>query len=357
MHQKARAIPRKAKSQSSAANGFKIYDITFNDVIGYGKHKKMIKGWVELPIRRPDRFTLMRMPKSTGIILYGPPGTGKTFLAKGLSGELQIPMKDVYISEMIQKHIGESEKAIKKAFDDAKHCQPSILFFDEFDALGASRENANEVTSSELKNMVNELLKQLGEIHDNREEKVFVIGATNLPWMLDDAIKRSGRMEHHMFLGPPGFWDRIALFKYYMRLEGSGYQIKANLMLLALATIRYSPADIEKVCSAVKRRIIDSEKKVITTRDFQRVLKDKNDGVSSLDDWVLKARETYIKKTKTRVEKTGFMGMRKNKVKTEEQGKMTEGELKIYKPLINYIKRTMRWWTMSNVIRRMAKGI
>ena len=137
----------------------------------------------------------------------------------------------------------------------------------------------------------------------------------------------------------------------------SKYTFKANLSLLALATIRYSPADIEKVCTVVKKAAIKNGKYLITTRDVQRVLKDKNEGISSLDEWVLKAKDTYIKKSKTVVHHTGFMGLKKEKERVEESGKMSGGELKTYKPLINYIKRTMRWWTLSNVVRRMARGI
>lgn len=345
-----------AKKQKQETAGFRIYDITFDDVIGYNAAKRVMRRILERPMKYKEGYTQLRMSKSTGILLYGPPGTGKTFIAKGISGEFKLPMKDIVISEILDKYVGGSEKGIKKAFDDAKLAQPSILFFDEFDALGASRENANDFTSADLKNMVNELLKQLSELHDNKETMVFVVAATNLPWLLDPAIKRSGRIEHHVFLGPPGFWDRIELFKYYLNLFGTDYTLKANLMVVALATIRYSPADIEKVCSSVKSDLLDSNRKIITTHDIQKVLKDKTKGESSLDAWVLKAKDTYIKKSKVVVHHTGFLGLRKQKERIDESGKISDGEMKTYKPLINYIKRTMRWWSLSNVIRFLARG-
>jgi len=336
--------------------GFTFHHITFEDVIGYKVQKRVVRRIMELPLRKGEDYSNMNMAKSTGIIFYGPPGTGKTFLAKGISGELNIPMKSIFVSDVLDKLVGGSEKNMRKLFEDAKAMQPCILFFDELDALGSSREAANEFTSNDIKNTINEFLMQLSELHDNKEDVIFIIGATNLPWLLDSAIKRSGRLEHHIFIGPPGFGDRKQLIRYYLKV-GDRYQLKLDMNILSLAMIRYSPADIEKVCTAVKRRIIESGKRIITTRDVQRVLKDKVEGGSSMDDWTLKARDTYLKKSKYVIHRTGFLGWRKTKERIEEQGNLTDAELKTYKPLVNYVKRTMRWWSLSNLIRFIAKGI
>lgn len=358
MKAKAAAQPKKDATVSARSDkGFTLYDTSFKDVLGYNAQKRVIMRNLEIVKGKEQDYAQLDISQSTGFLFYGPPGTGKTWMAKAISGELKIPMKDVVISEILGKYVGESEKAIKKVFDEAKACHPSLLFFDEVDALASSRENANDFSSADLKNLVNEFLKQMSELHDNKHITVFVVAATNLPWLVDPAMKRSGRLEHQVFFGPPGFWERRKMFKYYMDTGESKYTFKANLSLLSIATIRYSPADIEKVCTVVKKAAIKSGKYLITTSDVQRVLKDKNEGISSLDEWVLKAKDTYIKKSKTLVHHTGFMGMKKEKERVEESGKMSAGELKTYKPLINYIKRTMRWWTFSNVVRRMAKGI
>jgi len=358
MKEKAAQAPKKDPNRAKQEEaGFKLYETTFKDVLGYKGQKRVITKNLEIVPGKEEDYSQLDISRSTGFLFYGPPGTGKTWMAKAISGQLKIPMKDVIISEILGKYVGESEKAIKKVFDDAKACHPSILFFDEVDALAASRESANDFTSADLRNTVNEFLKQISELHDNKSITVYVIAATNLPWLIDSAMKRSGRLEHQIFFGPPGFFERRQMFRYYMDLEGTKYTLKANLSLLALATIRYSPADIEKVCLVVKKAAIKAGKYVITTGDIQRVLRDKNEGVSSLDEWVLKAKDMYIKKGKTVVHKTGFMGLKKEKERIEESGKMSEGEMKTYKPLINYIKRTMRWWTVSNIVRRMAKGI
>ena len=333
---------------------FTKYPVKFSDVIGYARQKKLAKRIIELPTKQPGLFTHFKVAKSTGIILYGPPGTGKTLFAKAISGEFGIPMKDIFISDILDKLVGGSEKNMRDAFKDAKSVQPSILFFDELDALGSSRESANEFTNNDIKNTINEFLKQTSELHDNKEHQVFVIGATNLPWLIDSAIKRSGRLEHTIYMGPPGLLERRKLFAYYLPAKKEGTRV--SLLHLAMATIRYSQADIEKVCAGAKRRAIEQGRSYIRTRDILNVLKDKSEGVSSLDEWVLTAQKTYLKSEKTTIQHSGFLGLKRDKVRTEETGKLSAGELKLYKPLINSLKSQKRWWHISNFIRYCARN-
>lgn len=334
---------------------FQVYPVSFSDVIGYKGQKRLMKRIVELPLKKGNLFTHFKVAKSTGVLLYGPPGTGKTLFSKALSGEYALPMKDTFISDILDKLVGGSEKNMRKVFEDARGIQPSIIFFDEVDALGGSRENSNEFTNNDIKNTVNEFLKQLSELHDNKEERVFVICATNLPWLLDPAITRSGRIEHTIFMGPPGFFDRRRLFRYYLPSKEEG--TKVNTFHLALATIRYSQADIEKICSGAKRRAIEDGRQFITTHDILKVLRDKTEGTSSLDVWVLKAKKIYIKSEKTITHKTGFLGWRKQKEKIEETGKMSDDDKKIYKPLINCITWNVKTWHISNLMRFVARNI
>lgn len=388
MKGKAATTPKKDETvQQREELGFTVYDKKFSDVMGYERQKKLVKRWIELPMKQGGLFTHFKMAKSTGIIMYGPPGTGKTLFTKALSGEFKLPMRDININDILGHRVGDSENNMAKAFEDAKQCQPALLFFDELDALGASRENASADTANDIKNTINVFMKEISELHDNKEMRVFVVGATNLPWLVDDAIKRSGRLEHFVYMSPPSMFDRKKLFDYYLQMESfkawceskgankqaitlnkpymheehtkylnqSGHKI--NTLWLAIATVRYSQADIEKICTAAKRRAIEGGRAYLTTKDIQNVLRDKNEGTSSLDSWVLKASKTYIKSSKTVVHRTGILGWRKQKEKVEEQGKLTDGELKIYKPLISNIKSNMRWWLVANAIRFIAQGI
>lgn len=352
MNERAKSVPKPAsREDKDASQGFAICTETFNDVIGYKRHKKVVRRILERPNAKGNLFDWFKMPKSTGILLYGPPGTGKTLFTKSLSGELKIPMRDVHINEILDKLVGGSEKNMAKIFEDARKVQPCILFFDELDALGASRENANEFTSNDIKNTINVFLKQTSELHDNKDEQVFVIGATNLPWLVDDAIKRSGRLEHHIYIGPPNFWDRRRLFAHYLDKYGKS----VDLNVLAMATIRYSQADIASVCYDAFRIAEEQGRKYVTTREVQKQIKERKG--DCLDAWYLKAKSTYIKSEKVIVRRTGFMGWHKQKEKIEEQGKLNSDELKIYKPLINNIKSTMTWWGLCNVVRFFASGI
>lgn len=393
MKAKAKTAPKLDKMEEKQKElNFKAQAVRFRDIIGYERQKRLARRIIELPIKRGGLFTKFRMPKSTGIILYGPPGTGKTLFTKAISGEFNLPMKDIFISDILDRLVGGSEKNMKKAFEDAKACQPSLLFFDELDALGAARENSNEFASNEIKNTINEFLKQTSELHDSKETKVFVVGATNLPWLVDEAIKRSGRLEHFIYMSPPNLLDRMKLFDYYLEratMDFAAYAAslgatdkdlkwnkkvfkeehrkylanakkeghKVNTLMLSLATCRYSGADIEKVCTGAKRRAIEADRGYVTTHDIQKVIRDKQEGASSLDSWVLQASKTYIKSSKTITHRTGFMGWRKKKEKIEEQGKLTDGELKVYKPLISNIKSNLRWWWAVNCIRFIAQGM
>ena len=350
--------PADKRAELASGLGFFVYQKHFGDVIGYKHHKKIAKRIIGNSLDPKGLLGWFKRPKSTMMLLYGPPGTGKTLFAKSLSGEFKLPMKDVNINDVLGKHVGDSEKNMAQLFIDAKVVQPSVLFFDELDALGASREKSNDSTSSDVRNTVNVLLKQTSELHDNKETCVFVIGATNLPWLIDDAIKRSGRLEHSIYLGPPAFLDRMSLFWYYLELhkEGSHYGKGIDIVWLALATIRFSQADIESVCDNAFRMVAEKGQKYVTTRDLQISVKERiKEG--TLDSWYTTAYKTYIKSEQKVTERTGILGWRKQKKTIEESGKLSEGEKRLYRPLINNIKSTRRWWHIMNGVRWVARGI
>lgn len=353
-----RELQKKPKKDTAAERQFKFEQSakTFADIIGYGRHKKLLRRWIEQPLKQGDKYKFFDMPRSTGIIFYGPPGTGKTLMAKAVSGEFKIPMRYVFISDILDKLVGGSEKNMRKIFEDAKASQPAIIFFDELDALGSARESANEFTSNDIKNTVNEFMTQLSELHDDKVTSVFVIAATNLPWLVDDAIKRSGRLEHFIYMGTPNFWDRRRLFHYYLGIGSRKYARAINLSLLSFATMAYTQADIEKVCSGAKRRAIEKGRDYVTTRDIQNVLKDRDEGKSSFDSWLAKAKQTYIKQQKTQIRHTGFLGLHRQKERVEQEGKLSMDEQRLYKPLINDMKSKSRWRIAIAMIRFIARG-
>lgn len=329
---------------------FKVYDNKFKDVIGLKKQKQIIFKHLSLPLKRMDMFHKLNLKPSVGIILYGPAGVGKTALLKAVSGELSLKMADIQLSEVMSKFVGESEKKIRDIFIDAKNNQPCIVFFDEIDALGASRDSTErEGAGTELKNTVTEFLKQVSELHDNQNAKVFLVGATNAPWSMDSALRRSGRFEYLLYVKPPSFSDRKRLLRMYLNvnLEYLGH---VDWNVLSLAMCDYSPADIEKIAKLAKLQIIEKGEGKITTKAIQRILKDKDEGSSSLDNWYHTTYSTYVKRAI-------YKKIGKEKQLVEKGGKFEREEIIMYKDMVKDVNRFERYYNGIRLIRFLARGI
>ena len=341
----------KEKPKKASTIEFKVYKNRFKDVIGLRRQKEILYKHLSLPLKHMEMFHKLNLKPSVGIVLYGPAGVGKTALLKAVSGELNLPMADIHLSEIMSKFVGESEKRLKETFDAAKIQQPCIVFFDEIDALGASRDSIeNEGAGTEKKGVITEFLKQVSEVHDDANAKIFLVGATNQPWAMDAALKRSGRFEFLLYVRPPTFIERKKLLKMYLNvnLEYLGH---TDWNLLSLAMNNYSPADIEKIAKLAKLSIIESGKGKVTTRLIQRILKDKDEGTSSLDNWYHTTYSAYVKRPK--YQKMGG----KEKVLIERGGKFDKEEMIMYKEMVNDVRRFEFYYNWIRVVRFFARGI
>lgn len=158
-------------------------------------------------MREPDRFTRLGIEPPRGLLLYGPPGTGKTFVIRALANESGAAFFTVKGAELLDKYVGESERAVREVFARARAVAPALLFFDEIDALAPVRGNSsNSVTDS----VVAALLTEMDGVSDRGD--VFVIGATNRRDLVDAALLRPGRLETHLYLGLPVAASRKAFF-------------------------------------------------------------------------------------------------------------------------------------------------
>jgi len=164
--------------------------VSFDSIMGLGKAKSILRETLILPNLRPDLFTGIRSPPR-GILFYGPPGNGKTYLAKAVSRECNATFINISASAMVSKWMGEGEKMMKALFHVANICQPSVIFIDEVDSLLSERKENDHEASRRLKT---EFLVQFDGLNNSPTDRISLIGATNLPNMLDPAaLRRFGR--------------------------------------------------------------------------------------------------------------------------------------------------------------------
>ncbi|CAI6338483.1 unnamed protein product [Periconia digitata] len=181
-------------------------NIKWEDVAGLEQAKEALKEAVILPTKFPHLFTGKRQPWK-GILLYGPPGTGKSYLAKAVATEANSTFFSVSSSDLVSKWMGESERLVKQLFGMARENKPSIIFIDEIDALCGPRGEGESEASRRIKT---ELLVQMDGVgKDSRG--VLVLGATNIPWQLDMAIRR--RFQRRVHISLPDFPARMKMFE------------------------------------------------------------------------------------------------------------------------------------------------
>ena len=227
-----------------------VPDITWKQVGGLEETKQELKEAVEWPLKYPDVFERLQTKPPKGILLFGPPGTGKTLLAKAVANESECNFIAVKGPELLSKWVGESEKGVREIFRKARQASPSIIFFDEIDALVPKRgtyQGSSHVTES----VVSQILTEL----DGMEElkNVTILAATNRPDMLDDALLRPGRLERHIYVPAPDEDSRKKIFEVYMGGEtGSILAKDVDMDLLVKQSEGYVGADIESVVREAK---------------------------------------------------------------------------------------------------------
>jgi len=240
--------------------------LLFADIAGMDALKKTLRLRIIEPFQRPELFTRFRKSAGGGVLLYGPPGCGKTMIARAVAGECGVPFHSVGISQVLNMWVGESEKQIAALFNKAREKTPSILFFDELDALGYSRSKAR---SDHTRTLVNEFLSQLDGA-GARNEQLLILSATNMPWDIDPAMKRPGRFSRQIFIAPPDATARAAIFRLKLHKVPCD---PIDIQQLAERTKLFSGADIDGVVEyakdAVLGEIIESgEERNITMRDL-----------------------------------------------------------------------------------------
>ncbi len=176
-----------------------VPEVSFDDVGGIDDIVQTIREVIELPMRQPQLFVHMGIAPHRGVLLYGPPGCGKTLIAKAIASEIGANFISVSANELMGRYVGQSEERLRAVFDAASRLQPSIVFFDEIDAIGQSRTGGESVRHQD--DFLNQLLSLMDGIADRG--RVTVIGSTNRPELLDDALLRPGRFDYTIEVKKP----------------------------------------------------------------------------------------------------------------------------------------------------------
>ncbi|MCD6557682.1 MAG: CDC48 family AAA ATPase [Candidatus Aenigmarchaeota archaeon] len=244
-----------------------IPKVKWSDIGGLEEIKKKLKEMIEWPLKYPDSFKRLGIKPPTGVLLYGPPGCGKTLLAKAVANESGVNFISIKGSEILSKWVGESEKRIRDIFRRAKQVAPSIIFFDEIDALVPQRGRSFNEYSERLVSQILTEISGVEELHD-----VIVMAATNRPDIIDPALLRPGRFDRQLFVPLPDEKAREKIFEVHTRNVPLSKDI--SLKELAKRTENYTGADIEAIVreagmNALRR---DKNAREITKKDIEEAL-------------------------------------------------------------------------------------
>ena len=240
--------------------------VKFADVGGMEPVKEEIRLKIIYPLQHADLYKAYGKTIGGGLLLYGPPGCGKTFLARATAGEVQAVFVSVGLHDILNMWFGYTEKNLHKVFDQARRNRPSVLFFDEVDALAASRADFKQST---VRPVINQFLSELDGVNADNDG-VLVMAATNAPWHMDSAFRRPGRFDRVVFVPPPDAPARALILK----LHCAGKPLSnVDFAAVAQATADFSGADLKAVIDrAVEAKLQEAVRsgipKPLTTKDL-----------------------------------------------------------------------------------------
>ncbi len=314
-------------SDKPAANG-DVPKVSYDDIGGLGDAVKKIREMVELPLRHPELFKRLGVEAPKGVLLHGPPGTGKTMLAKAVAGETSSNFITIGGPEIVSKFYGESEGKLREIFKEAEENAPSIIFIDEIDSIAPKRD---EVSGEEERRIVAQLLSLMDGL--NARGKVVVIGATNRPNAIDEALRRPGRFDREIEIGIPDRNGRYEILQIHTR--GMPLADDVDLCWLADKTHGYAGADLsaltKEAAMAALRRVlpdVDLEAEEIPREVLNNILVTKDDFKNALKDMQPSTmREVLIEKPNVKWEDIGALETAKQELKEAVEWPLKYGKV------------------------------
>ena len=306
----------KISEKRASSTDMEVPQVSYDDLGGLSNEVAKIREMIELPLRHPELFKRLGVEAPKGVLLHGPPGTGKTMLAKAVAGETSSNFISLGGPEIMSKFYGESEGKLREIFKEAEENAPSIIFIDEIDSIAPKRE---EVTGEVERRVVAQLLSLMDGL--NTRGKVVVIGATNRPNSIDEALRRPGRFDREIEIGIPDRNGRLEILQIHTR--GMPLSDDVDLPKLADRTHGYAGADISALCKeaamAALRRVlpqVDLETDEIPVDILDQISVTKDDFKEALKDLQPSAlREVLIEKPNVKWEDIGALESAKQELK------------------------------------------
>jgi transitional endoplasmic reticulum ATPase len=305
----------------------KVPDVTYDDVGGLKQEIEKVREMIELPLRHPEIFDRLGIDPPRGVLLHGAPGTGKTLLAKAVANESGSNFVAINGPEVMSKYVGEAEKKIRDLFKEAEENSPTIIFVDEIDAIAPKRE---EVTGEVERRVVAQILALMDGLKERG--KVIVIGATNRPDALDQALRRPGRFDREIELRVPDRDGRNEILQIHTR--GMPLEDDVDIDELADITHGFVGADLaalsrESAMNALRRILpeLNLEEQTISQEVLEKLFVANNDFMEALKSISPSAlREVFIEVPDIRWEDIGGLEELKETLREAVEWPLTNSE-------------------------------
>lgn len=261
---------RRVKPSAMREITFDIPKVYWSQIGGQADLKKKLQQAILWPIKHAASFKRLKIKPPRGILMYGPPGCSKTMIAKALATETGLNFIAVKGPELFSKWVGESERMVREIFRKARNAAPSIIFFDEIDAIASERSNSSNKNNNVGDRVLAQMLNEIDGVENLNE--VTIVAATNRPDMIDKALMRPGRLDRIVYVKLPDWQTRKEIFE--IKLKEMPVDETIDLDVLVKHTERYSGAELTAVCNEAALMALDQDinANLINMKHFEMAL-------------------------------------------------------------------------------------